>query len=176
MPAIGLFLMGGIRRVGSFLASRSLLELICIGLALFAAVQTIRVSAEKRHSQKVSQQLRKCSEGRQSDRRAYEQAQRDAAARNKAEVAKREARSQQISEETKSAYQNDLARLRADNLRLRRKAAPGSAGGSGLSENGTAPEGTDGDGVPLSPDEYLQAQEIELRLMHLQNWVKQQLR
>jgi hypothetical protein len=63
-------------------------------------------------------------------------------------------------------------------VRLREQrtaAAKGSTGAARASETSAPAAGADDHGLQLSPDEYLQAQEIELRLMHLQNWVERQL-
>jgi hypothetical protein len=112
--------------------------------------------------------------GRLADRATYEAAQQRAAAENKANVAAKEAESKRITDETQSAYQRDHAEL----VRLREQrtaAAKGSTGAARASETSATAAGADDHGLQLSPDEYLQAQEIELRLMHLQNWVERQL-
>jgi molybdenum cofactor biosynthesis enzyme MoaA len=46
----------------SWLSKRSLAEIGCLLLAVIALVEFIQVKAEKRHSAKVEDQLRKCSE------------------------------------------------------------------------------------------------------------------
>ena len=51
--AVRLLLSGALKR----LASLNIWQLLCIALALFGAVQTIRVKAEQRHARKVEQQL-----------------------------------------------------------------------------------------------------------------------
>lgn len=50
------------KRIGAWLGSLNIWQLACIGLALFAGVQTLRVSAEQRHSAKVEAQLSKAVE------------------------------------------------------------------------------------------------------------------
>lgn len=61
-----LMLLGGAKSAGgavlSWLSKRSLAELACIALAVICAVQFLQVRAERRHSAKVSEQLRKCAE------------------------------------------------------------------------------------------------------------------
>jgi hypothetical protein len=82
-----LAVLGLLKRFGSFLGSLNVWQLLCIGLALFAGLQTIRVSGEKRHSAKVETQLAKCSQARHADQQAYRKAQADAQAKNAADVA-----------------------------------------------------------------------------------------
>ena len=113
--------------------------------------------------------------GRLGDRASYAQAQRDAAAANKAEVARIEQQSQRITDETQTAYQRDLAELRR--LRGESAAAKGSAGSAGAAKDGATAGGSHADGLPVPPSDDVQAaSEIELRLMHLQNWVEQQIK
>jgi hypothetical protein len=47
------------QRIGGWLSGLKFWQIVCLGLALFAGLQTIRVSAEKRHSAKVEAQLQK---------------------------------------------------------------------------------------------------------------------
>jgi len=123
---------------------------------------------ERWHHQYVAEHA-----GRLQDRATYEQAQKNAAAQNKAHVADVEAQQKRISDETQSAYASDHAEL--IRLRQQQRASKGSTGGTGSSPPTSPAQGADGDELQLSPDEHLQASEIELRLMHLQNWVEQQL-
>ena len=48
-----------LKRIGAWLASLSFWQVIALGLALFAGIQTMRVWAEQRHSAKVEAQLAK---------------------------------------------------------------------------------------------------------------------
>ena len=169
---LGMKLMGIGRAIGAWLAKRSLAELACIALALFAGLQTIRVAAEKRHSAKVEAQLLKCDQQRHADQEAYAKAQADAQAANRAHVEQIEQQYQRNSDDERQAYLRDHAEL----VRLRQHpTAQGAASGAGSPAAPAPTQGADGDGLRLSPDEHLQAQEIELRLMHLQNWVERQL-
>jgi hypothetical protein len=175
MPFL-LLILGGLKSavgfIGGWLSRRSLTEIACIALALLCLVQFVTIRGEKRHSAKLAA-LVKCEAARKADRTAYERAQTDAAAKNKAEVAAKEAQSQRISDNAKTAYARDLAELR----RLRSNSTPARPSGhSGSSKDCPATGGADADGLRLSADEHLQASEIELRLMYLQNWVIDQLK
>lgn len=56
-------LAGGIfRRLFDWLKTLNIWQLLCIALALFAGFQTLRVSAEQRHSGKLQAQLSKLAE------------------------------------------------------------------------------------------------------------------
>lgn len=57
MPVFFLSLLGGAKSLGGWLSRRSLIELACIVLALIAAVQTVRVQSERRHSAKLQGQV-----------------------------------------------------------------------------------------------------------------------
>lgn len=102
-----------------------------------------------------------------ADRKAYESAQREAKARNIAQVQKIEAQHEAITDRVKSDYSRDLERLR-------QQANRGSTSRPGVSGVPKAPGGVNADGVPDASCDHLCAQEIELRLMHLQNWIREQ--
>ena len=53
-----LFLGGMLKKLGSL----NVWQLLCIALALFGAVQTIRVKTEQRHNAKVEQQLSRATD------------------------------------------------------------------------------------------------------------------
>lgn len=157
--------------VVTWLSRRSMAELGCIALGLLCAAQFIALKAEKHHSARLQTQLIKCTQGREADRDAYAKAQEGAKAKNIAHVAVKEAESKRITDETQSAYARDHAEL----IRLRQQAPRGAPGRAGLSQAPAPAAGADADGLHLSPDEHLQASEIELRLMHLQNWAEKQV-
>jgi hypothetical protein len=54
-----LAILGVLKRIGAVLGKLNGYQIAIIALALFAGIQTLRVSAEKRHSAKVEQQLAK---------------------------------------------------------------------------------------------------------------------
>jgi hypothetical protein len=60
--ALRLFLGGLIKKLGAWLSHRSFWQLVCMGLAVLLAVQTVRVKSEQRHSAKVEQQLKKATD------------------------------------------------------------------------------------------------------------------
>jgi len=167
----------------SWLSKQSPATLLCIVLALLLLVDHGALLMAHRHERKVEGQLAKTAKelkdeqaARAADRQAYTKAQTDAAAKNKAQVAATEQQYKKVSDDERQAYLSDLAKLRADRVRQQRASAPSGAAGSAGPSTPSAPAGgADGDGLHLSPDEHLQAQEIELRLMHLQDWVEKQL-
>lgn len=183
-PAMLLFARSAAGFIGSWLSKRSLTEIACMVFAAAFLVQTARidgvnlwlVNIDGLQSQLSHARTALTNErnARKADRSAYERAQLEAAAKNRADVAAKEAQSQRISDNAKTAYARDLAELR----RLRaNSAAPARPSGSAHPPQGRpAPGGADADGLQLPPDEHLQASEIELRLMHLQNWVIEQLK
>jgi hypothetical protein len=59
---VWLTVLGIAKRIGAWLTSLSFWQLACIGLALFAGVQTLRLGAEQRHAHKVEAQLSKAVE------------------------------------------------------------------------------------------------------------------
>jgi hypothetical protein len=129
--------------------------------------------SEKRHGAKLQTQLTKCSQGREADRTAYAKAQADAAAKNKVHVADVEAQQKRITDDVEARYRADLARLRAERGKLQpaNPAPQRPAGKPGSSASGAAPSGPDPEAVPLPPDELLRAQETELQLNALIDWV-----
>jgi hypothetical protein len=166
--------------LGEWLSRRSLSELVCLSLVLFAALMFVLLKVEKRHSAKLQGQVvkiqfayNKCVKDRTHDFQLYQDAQDIADRNNKAEVQRIERNSQRITDEAQSAYARDHAEL----IRLRREGNKGSAGSSSPSQDGSATQGADGtSGLSLSPEEVLRAQELELRLRNLQQWVNDQLK
>ena len=164
--------------VGAFLKRLNLSQIALIAMAALCLFLKLSLASEQRHSAKVEAQLVKAVEGRAADRTAYETAQREAAALNKAKVDKIEARSQEITADVANDYASDLARLRAELGRVRGKDAPAqsAANGAGSGQTGEPAQGADGaDELPLPPQDLLRAAEIELQLMHLQDWITRQL-
>lgn len=170
LALIRLFLSGALKK----LAGLNIWQLLLIAALIFGGVQTLRLKAEQRHAHKVEAQLSKSEAARKADRDAYAKAQAQAAVANKAQVAKIEQQSRKVSDDERQAYLDDLARLRS--LRLRQQAAPRPANGAGSPAPSAPAAGADADGLPLpSADDVQAASEIELRLMHLQDWVLKQI-
>jgi hypothetical protein len=159
--------------VGAWLSRRSLAELACIALVAFALVQHFQLNDARHDRDAWHRQYDAEHAGRVADRESYRKAQADAAQANKAHVAQIEQQYQRNSDDERQAYLRDHAELvRLRNQHATPSGAPGSAGPS----PSPAPSGgADGDELHLSADEHLQASEIELRLLHLQNWVLKQL-
>ena len=173
-----------LKAVLSWLSKQSPATLLCIVLALLLLVDHGALLMSHRHERKVEGQLAKAAKAlkdeqaaRAADRQAYTKAQTDAAAKNKAQVAATEQQYKKVSDDERQAYLDDLAKLRADRLRQQASAAPGSARPANPPQGSSPTAGADGNGLPLSGADDVQekAAEIELRLMHLQNWVEQQL-
>jgi hypothetical protein len=175
-PLVG-FALGNLKRdlglLWKWLCHRSFWQLACIALALFGAVQTIRVKAEQRHSAKVETQLSKCTAGRKSDQDAYRKAQADAQTMNHADVARDERRKQELSNETVSRLNADIAELRRS-LSKGGAAAPQSHPGKPDLSSGDQPaSGAPGEtGLCLSPEELLRAAENEERHDRLIDYVE----
>jgi FtsZ-interacting cell division protein ZipA len=142
------------------------------GLAIALLIFIGLWKMEQRRAGKLADRVVELTELRKSDRASYEAAQREAELRNKATVQKIEERNEQISDRVRSDYQRDLQRLRDQS-----KANRGSPGGPGVSGVPKASGGVDGaDQVRLPPEQLLRAQEIELQLKHLIDWVRGQSR
>jgi hypothetical protein len=140
---------------------------LAIALLIFIGLWKMEQNRAGRLSREVAQLV----ELRKSDRARYEAAQAEAERRNKETVRQIEDRHEEISDNAKDSYARDLERLR-----LQPKTNRGSTSGPGVSGVPKATGGVDGEGLPLSSDEYLRAQIISLRLLHLQNWVEEQAR
>jgi hypothetical protein len=113
----------------------------------------------------------------ENDRKAYELAQKEAHLNNHAHVQNIEQKSRSISDDERKSYLSDLAKLRASRLRSQGRTSQGAANGTGAPKAPAPAAGTDGNGLQVPPggDVQADASEIELRLMHLQNWVREQL-
>jgi hypothetical protein len=173
MPALALFALGYLRRLGSFLGSLNAWQLLCIGLALFAGLQTIRLHAEQRHAHKVEAQLSKVIAARKADREAYAKAQADARAKNLADIQRTEQRQKEISDARVADLNARLERI-ARELRDN-PSAKGSAGRTPIPETGPAPcRASDPAWLCLSPADRLSAAENEERHDQLIDWVIQQ--
>jgi hypothetical protein len=140
---------------------------LAIALLIFIGLWKMEQNRAGRLSREVAQLV----ELRKSDRARYEAAQAEAERRNKETVRQIEDRHEEISDNAKDSYARDLAELR----RLRAQANRGSTSGPGVSGVPKAPGGVDADGVPDIACDDLCAQEIELRLLHLQNWIREQV-
>lgn len=152
--------------------------------AIIAIVQTVQLDGflwfdgAKDKLEKSERNLSECREGRKQDRANYVQAQRDAKARNEAEVQRIESEQQRITHDIQARYDRDLERLRAE--RLRKQSAPQSvARGSQAGPVPGAAPGADGQDVSVPRSELLRceddAAEIELGRNALIDWVNQQL-
>ena len=169
------FVMGA----GGFIARRW--KLAVMGVLLLAiAMLKLSLAGEQRHSARLQQRLTETSA--EHDRFKADVAAKATLAKAQDEAHARRVERDQIliNKETVSAYQKEIAALRAraaQRLRGRATAADSGGGGgttmSGLSHttggtDGAAPE----DGLPDS--DALIASEIAVRLRALQQWVKGQ--
>lgn len=149
-------------------------QVVCLALAVFGGIQTMRVWAEQRHSAKVEKQLAKCDAARHADQQRYAKAQADAQAANKAQVTKVEQQYQRISEDAEKQHESDLARLHAElNERLRAlpQGAPVNPGASPPPATPGKPDATPRVCIPTS--QYVLGAEHELQLDQLITYVEQ---
>jgi hypothetical protein len=145
------------------------LKYVTAGLAIALLIFIGLWKMEQNRAGRLAERNSELVNLRKSDRARYEAAQAEAERRNKETVQKIEDRHEEISDRSRSQYLRDLERLR-----LQPKANRGSTSGPGVSGVPKATGGVDVDGVPDAPCGDLCASEIELRLMHLQNWVREQ--
>jgi hypothetical protein len=162
-------------RALSFLGKLNGYQIAIIALALFAGIQTLRVSAEKRHSAKVERQLGKCTAARKADQDAYRKAQADAQALNQAQVSKAKLHQQEISNAIVARLNDDIARLRRELSQGGASAPQSHPVRPGSSNPGGPSTATPGEaGLCLSPEELLRAAENEERHDRLIDWVEEQ--
>lgn len=168
----------GAKAAGKWLGGLDLVHVLLLVACIALAVDHVALIISHRHAAKIESQLSKCTSVREVDRVAYTKAQTDAAALNKAQVTAKETQSRKVSDDERQAYLGDLAKLRADDQRMRQQVNASAKSASGPTASpapSAAASGADGDELHLPAREHLQASEIELRLMHLQNWVEKQL-
>ena len=143
------------------------------GLAIALLIFIGLWKMEQRRGDKFERRVTELTELRKSDRASYEAAQREAKAKNLAEVRQIEERQKEITDNAKDSYARDLAELRR--LRSQTKAPGSKTSGPGVSVVPETTGGADGaDPLRLPPEELLRAQELELQLMHLQRWIQEQ--
>jgi hypothetical protein len=123
----------------------------------------------------LADKLEDCRAARATDRRTYEDAQRQAKEANRAEVQRIKSEQEKISHEVQSDLNARLERLRRE-LRAKGSTAGGASRGPGASPNGKPTERTDGEaGLCLAPEELLRGAENEERHDQLISWVERQL-
>lgn len=173
------FLMGGwglARRGLSLLGKLNMWQLLCIALFAASALFYVQRNNARDDLGTARANLNECRQGRIDDRKAYEQAQRDAQVKNDADVSRIVGEQEKVNAEAKSRYERDLARLRSGGVRKDLAAPPGSAGCAEAGADGKAAAGVDGtDQLCVSRSLILRGAEIELQLMHLQDWINDQL-
>jgi hypothetical protein len=166
--------------LNAFLALRALpwkaIGLGALALAFLSLIAALKM--ERAHSAKLQSQVIACSEARKADRSAYEAAQAKAAADNLSHVRKVESEQQRISDARESNYRAELARLHAIGVRQQTPSAPqGHPGSPGTPQVPAAPGGPDGAAQVCVPaSDALSSAETELKLLHLQAWIADQLK
>jgi hypothetical protein len=167
---VWLTVLGIVKRIGAWLGSLNIWQLACLGLALFAGIQTLRLGAEQRHAHKVEAQLSKAVAARQADREAYAKAQAEARAKNLADIQRTEQRQKEISDARVADLNSRLDRITRE---LRdNPSAKGSAGRTPVPETGPAPcRAYDPAWLCLSPADRLLAAQNEERHDQLIDWV-----
>jgi hypothetical protein len=162
-----------------FLRAHSIWLTVSLCLAIAGGVDHVICHRHAAHVEKqlsdANAALTKERNGRIADRQAYVKAQADAAAQNKAQVAKVEQQQQKVTDDVEARYHADLARLRAERLRQPANPAPQRAASSPASPApGPATGGPGCEAMPLSGPDLLRAKETELQLNALIDWVLQQ--
>jgi hypothetical protein len=152
-------------------------KLAAFGLLLLAlAVQTVRHQRAVNRADRAEFNLAESRAGRIADRKAYEEAQKAAAAKNIAEVQRITTEQEKISHERESNVVARLERLRRE-LRAQNAAPGGSPGRPAASPDGNPAEDPAGAArVCLAPSVILRAAENEERHDQLIRWVEEQLR
>jgi hypothetical protein len=140
---------------------------------LVAVVQTVRLHGFLWIDGALDR-LAECEKGRATDRSKYEQAQRDAQAKNRADVERIKAEQEKISAEQKSKYERDLARLRAGGVRKELAPAPGSPGPTGTPGVPQSACRADEQNVCVPRSIIMRAAEIELGRNALIDWINAQ--
>jgi hypothetical protein len=159
-----------LRLLGPFGIAGAAISLI---LGILLGVQKV----ETRHWKKQADQYEALYHHEHATVLGLVEAQEEAKADNQAQVRKIEQQYQRNTDDERQAYLRDLAKLRADRMRSPGKAAPGNPGPASPPATPATAPGADGDGVCVhtTADVCEAGSEIELRLMHLQNWVEKQL-
>ena len=179
LALIGSLLGKGAAALWKWLSARSLAELACLGLFLFALVQHFQLLDARHDRDAWRRQFDSEHAGRVADRQSYETAQAKAAALNKVQVQRIERQQQEITDNAENRYNADLARLRAELGRLlaQDQAAegdPGKPGASPLPDSAGKPDDPAEVSIPASL--YVHGAELELQLERLQDWVREQLK
>ena len=141
-------------------------------LAILILIGVTTYQSDKIHDWHT--QSDKCAAARKADRARYEQAQKDAEARNKAQVRATEEQYKRNNDEAVSSLNDRIARLRRE-LSARPGSTEGSAGRPGVPQADNPP-GTPGKaGVCISPEELLRGAENEERHDQLITLILKQL-
>lgn len=142
-------------------------------LFLYASLKDARSDRDRYKAQ--AQSLRDL---RETDRRNFEAAAKEAARLNREQVARIKADQDRVTQETSREYQADLARLRRDFALRLSGAAKANPGSPGQGRTGTVPgaaSGTDGEArLCYAPEDVLRAAENELRHEALIEWIEAQ--
>jgi predicted phage gp36 major capsid-like protein len=146
------------------------------GLLFVCLMLGIALNVERRGHAKARQRIVELTELRVSDRARYEAAQREAAEKNRANVARIEADQRRITHEVQSDLTARLERLRRE-LRANPQANPGPAGGAGSPAAPVARPGAPQE-TRLCPsaEELLRGAENEERHDQLITWIERQLK
>lgn len=129
-------------------------------LAILILIGALAVQTDRLHGAQDARD--NCKQGRVLDRQGYEQAQREAAAKNKAQVAQIEKQQQEANDEVTRNLHSRLEQLRRE-LRSQAGTAQGSAGGPGVPQAGGQPGTAQAAGVCLTAEEHVRAAESEER-------------
>ena len=148
-------------RIWKILSGLSFWQAACVCVCIFLVISRLQLADAR------SDYARE-HKARIADRQAYERAQEQAKAKNEATIKRVEHEQEAITDRVRSDYARDLDRLR-------RQAAQRPPSGAQASPDGQAPGGAgEADPVRFPSERLLRAQEIELQLKHLIDWVNRQ--
>lgn len=153
--------------------SRDFWRVTTLAALIYIGVQHFSLVSARHEAAKWEKQFNAEHAGRLADRKAYQDAQTQAAQANKAQVQKVEQQYQRITDNERQSYLSDLAKLRAQRVRPSASAPQGGTGTTDPSPDSSAAPRIDESGVcvPATSDVCEAGAEIELKLMHLQNYV-----
>lgn len=150
-------------------------QLLCLALVALSVFLFVQRNDARSDATRWEGQFRSERAARLVDRASYENAQKVAGERNRADVARVEAEQERINDESTRTLSDRLERLRRE-LQPRSATPQGAAGRADLPADGAPSGGVDEAArLCLAPDELLRGAESEERHDQLISWVERQL-
>jgi hypothetical protein len=171
---LALLFGGALKKLWAIVSHASFAQIVAGVLTIVIVAQHFELKRSRAEAAKWHRQYDGEHAGREADRNAYVKAQADAAAKNKAQIQQIEQQQQKVTDDVEARYRADHARLLAGGVQPANPAPASPTSKPGAPTPGAAPGGPDGQAVPLSGPELLRAQETELQLNALIDWVLQQ--